>query len=69
MSIRLAGEAEGEAKGKVEGRIDYMIEVVCQNKAKGRTVSEMAEFLNEDVDRIAAIYDTCEAADMETKEE
>ncbi len=51
------------------GKADHIVELVRRNKAKGRTVSEIAEFLNEDVDKIAAIYDTCEAVDVETKEE
>ncbi len=55
--------------GKAKGRADHIAAVVCQNKAKGRTVSEIAEFLNEDVDKIAAIYETCDATNDETKEE
>ena len=42
--------------GRAEGRADYIAEMVLQNKAKGRTVAEIAEFLNEDVSVIAAIY-------------
>ena len=59
----------GKAEGKVEGRVDHLVEMVCQNKAKGRTAAEIAEFLNEDVDKIAAIYDTCDAVNVDTKEE
>ncbi|MBR1854960.1 MAG: Rpn family recombination-promoting nuclease/putative transposase [Lachnospiraceae bacterium] len=54
--------------GKAEGRADYLSELICRNKAKGRTVAEIAEFLNEDVDRIAAIYETCDAPTEDTKE-
>ena len=43
--------------GKAEGRTDLLTEVVRQNKAKGRTVPEIAEFLNVDPEMIAAIYD------------
>lgn len=60
-----AGKAAGEAKG----RADHIAEMVCQNKAKGRTVAEIAEFLNEDADKIAAIYETCDTANVKTKEE
>ena len=62
-----AGKAAGEAEGETKGRADYIAAVVCQNKAKGRTVSEIAEFLNEEVDKIAAIYETCDAPGGETK--
>ena len=55
--------------GRAEGKADYLADIVRRNKAKGRTVPEIAEFLNEDIDKIAAIYDTCEAADVETKDE
>ena len=63
------GMAEGIAKGRIEGKTDLTVEVVRQNKAKGRTVAEIAEFLNEDIDKISAIYDTCEAAPTATQEE
>ena len=46
--------------GKAEGKADYLADLVRKNKAKGRTVAEIAEFLNEDVEKIAAIYETCE---------
>jgi len=36
--------------------------VVLSNKAKGRSAAEIAEFLNEDVDTIQAIYDSGEEA-------
>ena len=45
------------------GKADYLADLVRKNKSKGRTVAEIAEFLNEDVEKIAAIYETCEAAD------
>ena len=47
----------GKAEGRIEGRTDLLTEVVRQNKAKGRTVPEIAEFLNVDPEMIAAIYD------------
>lgn len=51
------GRIEGRVEGKAEGRTDLLTEVVRQNKAKGRTVPEIAEFLNADPEMIAAIYD------------
>ena len=55
--------------GKAEGKADYLADLVRKNKSKGRTVAEIAEFLNEDVEKIAAIYETCEAADAKKQEE
>ena len=52
-----AGKAEGRIEGRTEGRTDLLTEVVRQNKAKGRTVPEIAEFLNVDPEIISAIYD------------
>ena len=59
----------GKAEGKAEGKADYLADLVRKNKSKGRTVAEIAEFLNEDVEKIAAIYETCEAADAKKQEE
>ena len=48
----------GKAEGKAEGKADYLASVVRQNKAKGRTAAEIAEFLGEDLDIVVAIYDS-----------
>ena len=48
--------------GKAEGKTEYIADVVLSNKAKGRSAAEIAEFLNEDIDTILAIYNSGEDA-------
>lgn len=43
-------------EGRQEGKADHIVELVSQNKAKGRTVDEIAEFLGEDLETVAALY-------------
>ena len=44
-------------EGRAEGRASHITELVRQNKAKGRTAAEIAEFLDEDLATVTAIYD------------
>ncbi|MBR1771499.1 MAG: Rpn family recombination-promoting nuclease/putative transposase [Lachnospiraceae bacterium] len=50
--------------GKAEGKAEHIVDVVLSNKAKGRSVAEIAEFLNKDIDTILTIYDSGEKAGM-----
>lgn len=43
-------------EGREEGKANHIVELVCQNKAKGRTVDEIAEFLGVDPEIVAAVY-------------
>lgn len=55
--------------GKAEGRTDLLTEVVLQNKAKGRTVSEIAEFLSVDPETVAAIYEAEEDGKVQASDD
>ena len=43
-------------EGRQEGKANHIVELVSQNKAKGRTVDGIAEFLGEDPEIVAAVY-------------
>jgi flagellar motor component MotA len=48
----------GKAEGIVEGEETKLIKLVCKKMAKGKSVEEIAEVLEEDVEHIREIYDT-----------
>ena len=53
---RAKGEAEGRAEGRAEGEYKKLISLICKKLQKGKSVVEMAEALEEEVEYIADIY-------------
>ncbi len=53
-------EAKGKAEGKAEGAEEQLINMICRKLKKGKTVSQIAEELEEDEATIQSIVNTAE---------
>ena len=50
------GVAEGIAEGKAEGAEEHLISMICRKLRKGKTVSQIAEDLDENENDISKVY-------------
>ena len=57
MSIYSSGLERGREMGKEVGQVSHRMEQVCKKLKKGKTLEEVVEELEEDIDTIRPIYE------------
>lgn len=58
------GLGQGVALGKVQGQYEYMIFLISKKRAKGCSVEETADMLEEDAELVGKVYEALERYDV-----
>ena len=56
------GREKGKSEGKSEGKYKNLLELICKKLAKNKSLSQIAEELEEDEDTIRPLYEAAKAA-------
>ena len=58
------GLERGVALGKVQGQYEYMVFLISRKRAKGCSVEETADMLEEDAELVGKVYEALERYDV-----